>query len=295
MDYTITLVAANKDLSAGHIACLEHFAEDNGLLRTGQPEWLDKHIAATLPLSENLTLEQMHTLQDQLADDKIDIFCTRTKNRKKKLLLADMDSTIVTTETLDELADFVGLKDKVADITTRAMNGELDYKASLRERVRLLEGLSADKMQETLKQTKLSNGAKKLVKTMRSNHAASILVSSGFTYFTEAIASQCGFTNHHGNILGIKDGILDGNVKEPILDKDSKLAYLEEYKERLGLSYDDIVAIGDGANDLPMLQAAGLGIGFHPKPVLRQSILNCILHCDLTAALYAQGYKKITD
>lgn len=295
MDFTLTLVAAHKNLSAGHIALIERFAEDKGLLVTGDPEWLDDHIAATLPLAECLTLDQMHTLQDQFSEDKIDVFCTRTENRKKKLLLADMDSTIVTTETLDELADFFGLKDKVADITTRAMNGELDYQASLRERVRLLEGLPANKMQETLEQTKLTNGAQKLIQTMREGHAASILVSSGFTFFTQAIASQCGFTGHHGNILGIKDGVLDGSVEEPILDKHSKLAYLTEYKERLSLTYDDILAIGDGANDLPMLQAAGLGIGFHPKPILRESLLNCVIHGDLSAVLYAQGYKNLKD
>ena len=130
---------------------------------------------------------------------------------------------------------------------------------------------------------------------MKDGNAASILVSSGFTFFTEAIAAKCGFTGHHGNVLGIKDGVLDGSVQEPILDKESKLSYLEGYKEKLSLTYDNIVAIGDGANDLPMLQAAGLGIGFHPKPVLRESILNCVIHGDLTAVLYAQGYKNLKD
>ncbi|NQZ14898.1 MAG: phosphoserine phosphatase SerB [Alphaproteobacteria bacterium] len=293
MDFTLTLVAANQNLSAGHLAKIERFAQDNGLMITGDPEWLDDHIAATIPLAECLTLDQMHKLQDQLADDQIDALCTRTDNRQKKLLLADMDSTIVTTETLDELADFVGLKDKVADITTRAMKGELDYQESLKERVRLLEGLSADKMKETLEQTELTKGAEKLVQTMKDRQAASILVSSGFTFFTSAIAQQCGFTGNHGNVLGIKDGVLDGSVEEPILDKHSKLSYLEDYKEKLGLTYDDIVAIGDGANDLPMLQAAGLGIGFHPKPVLRESVLNCIIYGDLIAVLYAQGYKGL--
>jgi phosphoserine phosphatase len=128
---------------------------------------------------------------------------------------------------------------------------------------------------------------------MREGHAASILVSSGFTFFTQAIAAQCGFTGHHGNVLGIQENVLDGSVEEPILDKETKLAYLERYKEKLGLTYDNIAAIGDGANDLPMLQAASLGIGFHPKPVLRNAILNCIIHGNLTAVLYAQGYKNL--
>lgn len=293
MDFTLTLVAANKDLAVGHIALIEGFATDNGLMITGKPSWLDPHIAATLPIAECVTMEQMHALQDMLAKAKIDIFCTPTKDRRKKLLLADMDSTIVTTETLDELADFVGLKDKVADITTRAMKGDLDYQDSLRERVRLLKGLSADKLKETLDQTQTTSGAEKLVKTMRENGGASILVSSGFTYFTEAIAAQCGFAGHHGNILGIENGVLDGTVVEPILDKDTKLAYLEGYKDKLSLNYEHVAAIGDGSNDLPMLTAAGLGIGFHPKPILRNNILNCVLHGDLTAVLYVQGYKGV--
>ena len=293
MDFILTLVASDKPLSAGHLALVENFTEENGLMLTGDPEWLSEHKAATLPLAESLNIEQMHDLQGRLEDEKIDVFCTRTDNRRKKLILADMDSTIVTTETLDELADFVGLKDKVADITTRAMKGELDYQESLKERVRLLEGLSADKLQETLDQTECTSGAKKLVQTMRQNGGAAILVSSGFTFFTGAIAGQCGFVGHHGNVLGIKDGVLDGTVEEPILDKHSKLAYLEEYKEKLSLEYDDIAAIGDGSNDLPMLQAAGLGIGFHPKPILRENLLNCVIHGDLTAVLYAQGYKDV--
>lgn len=295
MDYIITLVASNTPLTAGHIAILERFLEETGVLITGEPAWLDNHKAADTPVAESLTLIQMHALQRLFEKDRIDVFCTRTESRRKKLLLADMDSTIVTTETLDELADFVGLKEKVANITTRAMNGELDYQESLRERVRLLKGLSTDKMQETLEQTELTDGAEKLIQTMREGHAASILVSSGFTFFTEAIAAKCGFTGHHGNVLGIKDGVLDGSVQEPILDKESKLAYLEGYKEKLSLTYDNIAAIGDGANDLPMLQAAGLGIGFHPKPILRESILNCVIHGDLTAVLYAQGYKNMKD
>ncbi|MEM9468562.1 MAG: phosphoserine phosphatase SerB [Pseudomonadota bacterium] len=291
MDFILTLVSSSSPLSAGHLSKIESFLEEKAVLVTDKPEWLKEHKAATLPIAESLTLSQMHVLQSFLEADKIDVFCTPFENRQKKLLLADMDSTIVTTETLDELADFVGLKDKVADITTRAMRGELDYQESLRERVHLLKDLPADKMQETLEQTELTAGAKTLVQTMRGNGGAAILVSSGFTFFTEAIADQCGFAGHHGNILGIQDGKLDGSVVEPILDKDSKLAYLEGYKDRLSLNYENIVAIGDGSNDLPMLSAAGLGIGFHPKPVLRENLLNCILHGDLTAVLYAQGYK----
>lgn len=293
MTHILTLVAANKNLSASHIAIVEKFVADQAIMIVDKPKWLDPHIAATLPLAVCVTIDQMHALQEILNEAKIDVFCTSLKNRQKKLLLADMDSTIVTTETLDELADFVGLKEKVAAITARAMKGELDYQDSLRERVRLLKGLSADKLKETLDQTQTTPGAEKLVKTMRQNGGASILVSSGFTYFTEAIADQCGFAGHHGNILGIQEGVLDGTVVEPILDKDTKLAYLEGYKDKLSLNYEHVLAIGDGSNDLPMLKAAGLGIGFHPKPIVRDTVLNCILHSDLTAVLYAQGYQSL--
>ncbi|NCO03829.1 MAG: phosphoserine phosphatase SerB [Alphaproteobacteria bacterium] len=293
MDYILTLVAAHKNLSAGHIAQVENFAANQAIMITDKPKWLDSHIAATIPIAECLTMDQTRILQELFDDAKIDVFCTSAKNRRKKLLLADMDSTIVTTETLDELADFVGLKEKIANITMRAMKGELDYKDSLRERVQLLKGLSTDKLKETLEQTQLTPGAEKLIKTMRENGGASILVSSGFTYFTEAVATQCGFAGHHGNILGIDNNLLDGTVAEPILDKDTKLAYLEGYKDKLSLNYEDIAAIGDGSNDIPMLSAAGLGIGFHPKPIVREAILNCILHGDLTAVLYAQGYKGV--
>jgi len=293
MTFALTLIAKNADLSAGHLSLVHKFLEEQGIGVQDKPKWLDRHVAADILITECLTLDQMHALQDLLEKPQIDALCTSTQSRKKKLLLADMDSTIVTTETLDELADFVGLKDKVADITTRAMKGELDYQDSLRERVRLLKGLSTDKLDETLKQTRTTAGAETLIKTMRLNGGASILVSSGFTFFTEAIAAQCGFAGHHGNVLGIKGDSLDGTVAEPILDKDTKLAYLEEYKSKLSLYYKHIAAIGDGSNDLPMLSAASLGIGFHPKPVVRETILNCILHGDLTAVLYAQGYRGV--
>ncbi len=292
MDFTLTIVSSDIPLSAGHLASIEKFTAQQGLLITGEPQWLCPHKAADIPLAECLTIEQMQKLRLLLSKDKMDVFCTRTANRRKKLLLADMDSTIVTAETLDELAAEAGLKDRISAITERAMRGELNFEAAIKERVGLLKGLSTDSLKRTLENIEISHGAEALVSTMRQNDALCALVSGGFTYFTSAIASKLGFTAHHGNTLNIKDEKLTGTVGEPILDKNTKLTLLQSYCGELKIDISDSVAIGDGANDLPMLEAAGLGIGYHPKPLLEESLLNCIIHTNLTSALYVQGYKK---
>ena len=292
MNFTLTLVASTKPLSAGHLATIEKFADNQGLLITGEPAWLAPHKAADIPLAECLNREQMQKLRKIMADDKIDAFCTRTENRRKKLLIADMDSTIVTSETLDELAGEAGLKDKISAITARAMRGELDFEAALTERIGLLAGLSTDSLKRTLENIKISKGAETLVKIMRQHGVLCVLVSGGFTYFTGAIASKLGFTAHHGNTLNIENNKLTGTVSKPILDKDSKLGFLKLYCEELEIEISDSVAIGDGANDLTMLEAAGLGVGYHPKPLLEDSLLNHIYHTDLTSLLYVQGYRE---
>lgn len=292
MDFTLTLVASSISLSAGHLNLVEKFLENNGLMMTGEPKWLSEHKCADISISQSLNIEQMKALRILLDSNKIDPFCTRTDNRRKKLLMADMDSTIVTSETLDELAAEAGIKDKISAITERAMRGEIDFHDALRERVELLKGLSTDCLKTTLDNTEISKGAESLVKTMRNSGYFCALVSGGFTYFTGEISAQLGFTAHHGNILNIEDGKLSGSVQEPILDKDSKLDFLKLYCEDLEIDLSDTVAIGDGANDLPMLEASGLGIGYHPKPLLENTLLNCIRHTGLTSALYVQGYKK---
>ena len=294
MSHILTLIASDTRLSIAHLESLEKFIGARGLGLNGRPEWLDAHRAADVPVQNGATMAQMKELRAIFGNDKIDVLCTQALHRKKKLLLADMDSTIVTTETLDELAGKAGIKDQIASITARAMNGELDFKTALRERVGLLKGLPLTALQETLDETEFCDGAEDLVHTMRDDGATCVLVSGGFTFFTGAVSTKAGFHHHHGNILHDDGAALLGTVGDDILDKDSKLTYLKSYTQKLGLDLNQTVAIGDGANDLPMLAAAGLGIGYRPKPILADNLLNVLQYADLNAVLYAQGYKNIT-
>ena len=292
MEFFITLVASDKKLTTAHLAGVERFLDSQGIALRGDPVWLSEHKAADIPTTSCLNREQMRQLWDALTPDRLDIFCTPAQNRKKKLLLADMDSTIVTTETLDELAGFAGIKDKIAAITARAMNGELDFEGALRERVGLLKGLPAGTLKQTLDETVLCEGAETLVRTMRAGGATCVLVSGGFTYFTEAIADKVGFSHNHGNTLVMEGDALAGTVGTPILDKTAKLNYLYQYRRELGLADDLTIAVGDGANDMPMLQEAGLGMAYRPKGILKENMQNCVFYADLTALLFAQGYKE---
>lgn len=294
MSHVLTLIASDTRLSIAHLESLEKFIGARGLGMNGRPEWLDTHKAADVPVQNGVTMAQMKELRGIFGNDKIDVVCTQTLHRKKKLLLADMDSTIVTTETLDELAGKAGIKDKIAAITTRSMNGEIDFSAALRERVALLKGLPLSALQETLDETEFCEGAEDLIHTMRNDGATCVLVSGGFTFFTGAVSEKAGFHHHHGNILHDDGTALLGTVGDDILDRDSKLSYLKSYTQKLGLDLNQTVAIGDGANDLSMLAAAGLGIGYRPKPILSENLLNVLQFADLRGVLYAQGYKNIT-
>ena len=224
----------------------------------------------------------------------IDIVVQPAANRRKKLFLADMDSTMIGQECIDELADYVGLKAHVAAITERAMRGEIAFEPALRERVALLEGLSVSVIEEVLRERiKLTAGARLLVATMRRNGARTCLVSGGFTLFTDRIAAMIGFDENRANSLTIVDGHkLAGTVAEPIFGRDGKRAALLELRGELGLGKDDTMAIGDGANDLDMIVEAGLGVAYHAKPKVAEAAAARIDHNDLTALLYVQGYRR---
>jgi len=213
------------------------------------------------------------------------------EHRRKRLLVIDMESTIIQQECLDELADYLGLRQRVAAITERAMRGELDFAAALRERVRLLKGLAAETLAEVYRdRVTLMPGAETLVATMRANGATCALVSGGFTFFTERVATRLNFDLHQANHLEIAAGRLVGTVGEPILGGEAKLAALQRLSESRGIARALTLAVGDGANDLGMITAAGLGVAFRARPVVAEAAAVSIVHGDLTALLYLQGY-----
>jgi phosphoserine phosphatase len=229
-------------------------------------------------------------LKDAVAHDALDIFVARARGRRKAVLVADMDSTIVTSETLDELAAQAGLKDEIAAITQRSMNGELDFAGALTERVAMLKGLELAALERTWAGVKFCAGAGTLIATMKSFGATTALVSGGFTYFTAKVVAALGFDEHRANTL-LDDGErLTGEVGQPILDREAKLAALNEIAATRGVKLSATLAVGDGANDLAMLGAAGLGIAYYPKPIVAAQVMNRIEHTDLTSLLFAQGY-----
>ncbi|WP_349371307.1 phosphoserine phosphatase SerB [Salinarimonas sp.] len=221
----------------------------------------------------------------------IDVVVQPAAGRRKKLFLADMDSTMIGQECIDELADYVGLKPQVAAITERAMRGELPFEPALRERVALLAGLSETIVPDIVaERIVLTPGGRELVRTMRANGAYACLVSGGFTLFTGPISAMIGFDEHRSNLLLVEDGKLVGRVAEPILGRAAKYATLVELRERFGLGEHETMAVGDGANDLAMLGEAGLGVAYHAKPAVAEAAAARIDHADLTALLYVQGY-----
>ena len=256
------------------------------------PVWLAPGKAADIAFFGLDEAKAETRIRAALAGAPIDLLAQPAEGRRKKLLVADMDSTIVIGETLDELAAFAGLKDQIAAITKRAMNGEIDFKAALRERVGLLAGLADTALAGTYAHLELMPGAKTLVATMRANGAHTVLASGGFDYFTSRVRERCGFHDDRANRLEIEGGKLTGKVIEPILDRDSKLFYLRDFATKLGLGLRETLAVGDGANDLDMIRAAGLGGAYHAKPVVAGEAKFRVDHNDLTALLYAQGYHR---
>jgi phosphoserine phosphatase len=283
MSYIVSLVANRQagplTEAAAHRAKEFCAGQHLSWLATGQAaEFLTKSAPDIAQLK--LVLEHKAT----------DVFVTRFRGRRKAVLVADMDSTIVTTETLDELAAYAGLKDAISEITKRSMNGEIDFATALRERVGMLRGLSLSALERTWSATEFCPGARTLIATMRGFGATTALVSGGFTFFTARVAAELGFDIHRANALLDNGSELTGEVGEPILDRDAKLATLKELAEKRGVQLSATLAVGDGANDLEMLKAAGLGVAYYAKPIVAAEVANRIEHTDLTSLLFAQGY-----
>ncbi|WP_430439416.1 phosphoserine phosphatase SerB [Shinella sp.] len=256
--------------------------------------WLADGIACDIALRDGSDLEASEAaIRAVIGSEPVDLAIQEAETRRKKLLIADMDSTMIGQECIDELAAEVGLKDKVATITARAMNGEIAFEPALRERVALLKGLPASVIDEVIeKRITLTPGGRELIATMKAKGYYTALVSGGFTVFTSRIAATLGFDENRANLLIDADGKLTGEVAEPILGKQAKVDALIEISERLGISPDDAMAVGDGANDLGMLHLSGAGVALHAKPAVAAEAKIRIDHGDLTALLYLQGYRK---
>jgi phosphoserine phosphatase len=264
------------------------------LPEAGPGQWLFDEVAIDIPFAHQGDVRAAEqSLSDLRGDLPIDIVVQPLGFRRKKLFLADMDSTMIGQECVDELADFVGLKAHVAAITERAMRGEIEFEPALRERVALLKDLPVGVIDEVLRdRITMTPGGRELVMTMRANGAWTCLVSGGFTLFTNAVAAKLGFQENRANELIVRDGKLTGEVKQPILGRAEKLATLVDLKESFDLDDIDALVVGDGANDLAMIQAAGLGVAYHAKPAVAAAASVRLDHGDLTALLYAQGYKR---
>lgn len=270
-------------------------AEARRVLRTEhQPRILHGEVAAELlvPGEPEAVPDLTESLRAALHGEPIDVaVLPHDQHRRKRLFLADMDSTMIEQECIDELADVVGIKPQVAEITERAMRGEIAFEPALRERVGLLKGLSVHAVDGLIRDAiRLTPGGRTLVATMRAHGAFTCLVSGGFTLFTGPIGATLGFDETRANRLALADGHLTGAVEEPVVGAEAKRASLMELRERFSLGPQDTLAVGDGANDLPMLTEAGLGVAFRAKPKVAHAARVRIEHSDLTALLYLQGF-----
>ena len=287
--FVATLIAAGKltdEVVREAIDRLDATGHD-----VGAPHWLDVGDAADIVFEGSLVSARAElALMDH---GSLDTIVQPLGDRTKKLIIADMDSTMITVECIDELADYAGLKPQIAAITERAMRGELDFRAALIERVGLLAGMPEATLVECrMERLKLTRGARTLVQTMKAHGAFSVLVSGGFTAFAGPVGEAIGFDKVVANVLEIADGKLTGRVIEPIVDSAAKLETLKAEAAKHGLPLADTLAVGDGANDIPMITSAGLGVGYYPHPAAGEAAAAVVRHHDLTALLWAQGYPR---
>lgn len=293
MDYVLTLIAKPGDvaLDDSTVSTVRRALQSLNV-ESDAADWLCPGVAFDIPYARLSPMAAETSVRQSLTGMPVDIVAQRTYRRRKRLLVADMDSTIVQGETLDELAAFAGVKDQIAAITKRAMQGELDFAQALKERVAMLRGLDESCLAKTMAAVELTPGARTLIATMRKDGAVTALISGGFSYFTDRIRERVGFDTSLGNSLEIVGGKLTGHVLPPIVDRNTKLQMLEDMAGQLELGMSDTMAIGDGANDAPMLAAAGTGIAYHGHQVAREAARARLDIADLTGALYAQGYRK---
>jgi len=292
MNHILTLICNPRtaDLGDDTLATATASLTELGAETSGV-DWLAQGIACDIPF-DGLDLQAAEAaVRQRLEGLPVDIIAQQNSNRRKKILIADMDATMVRGETLDELAEFAGCKDDVSAITKRAMHGEIRFIDALKQRIKLLEGLPLENLEKTMAGVELTPGGPALVQTMKANGAVTMLISGGFTYFTDRVRDLIGFDQARGNSFEISDGKLTGQVLEPIINKDAKLENLKNLAAQHNIADADTMAVGDGANDLPMLMAAGIGVAYHAKPVVTKSARVAINHGDLTALLYLQGYR----
>ncbi|MDD3446706.1 MAG: phosphoserine phosphatase SerB [Zavarzinia sp.] len=294
MNHVLTVIGnpsrAPLDVSLGPELAL---ALEKAGAEVGEPVWLAPSEALDIPF-DGLTPISAEAIADiVLAGLAIDRLAQETTGRAKRLLVADMDSTMITVECIDELADFAGLKAEISEITEQAMRGELDFEQALRARVARLKDLPESVLQTCFdERVRFTPGARALVRTMAANGAHCALVSGGFTFFTSRVAEHLGFHENKANVLELADGKLTGTVATPIVGAHTKLESLRGLSAHLGLAAPETLAVGDGANDLPMIEAAGLGVAFHAKPKVAAAARSRVNHGDLTTLLYFQGYAK---
>ena len=285
--FVLNVVSGDADALAGPLRAA---AAEFGA--AGEIEWLAPERAFDLPFLDRPG-EVLAAARSAAGAVPADINVVPSEPRRKKLLIADMESTVIDCECLDELADLAGLKEEIAPITERTMRGELDFEQALRERVAMLRGLPVAALEQVYRErVHLNPGARELVAAMRAHGALTMLVSGGFSFFTERVSATCGFDRWQANRLVIEDGKLTGEVTDPILDRDAKQRALEAAAAELRIDFADVVAVGDGANDVTMIERAGLGVGFHPKPILANAADAVIAHSDLSTLLYLQGYSE---
>jgi phosphoserine phosphatase len=277
----------------GSRALDETVIETVGRLAPGAPRWLAEAEALELPLEPGEVGGLEEDVRRALAGRPVDVAVVPGGNRRKRLLLADMDSTIIEQEVVDELATVAGVGAEVSAITERTMRGELEFEPSLVERVALLAGLPATAIETIIaERISFAPGGRTLVATMKAHGAFTAIVSGGFTAFSGHVAEALGFDSHEANTLIIEDGCLTGRVTEPVLGKSAKVKTLNRLTAKLGIANEEVIAVGDGANDIAMLQLAGLGVAFRAKPAVRAAADVRIDHADLTALLYLQGYRQ---